>query len=420
VRGTILLVTYFYPPSTTVGARRPHGLAKYLERLGYRVVVLTAGTWGARPAGEEVASEVVRSGDLMGSRLNWRRANFRTWAAGGGGEDYVAGSSRLAQVIVPDVMLVTWLPFALAAAARLSRRRAIDCAVTTSGPESAHLVGLALRRRGVPWVADIRDGWGFESIHSWPTRPQAALDERLERHVMTTAGGVTAVSEPIAADIRERFGVDARTVTNGYDPEEVPARTGSDELLRPDRHSLVHTGLMASALRSPRPVIQAIRLARERSPDVAARLELVLAGPLTAEERELIDAPDLGDQVRHVGNLPRPRALRLQREADSLLLLTSGNRRGEATGKLFEYLAAERPILVLGDESEAARIVHEAGAGAAVPADAPERIAPELERLVDGGIERADTASDRYSWAESARRLADVIESARRQRKTRE
>ena len=169
----------------------------------------------------------------------------------------------------------------------------------------------------------------------------------------------------------------------------MPARKGTHGLLDADRRSLVHTGRMASSQRCPAPLLEAVRLLRSRGSAAARRLELVFAGPLTAEERALLEAPDLAGMVRHVGNLDRDDALRLQREADGLLLLTAGTRRGEATGKLFEYLGAERPILVLGDQSEAARIVTGAGAGLAAPAADPEAIASALERCRRASRRRA-------------------------------
>jgi glycosyltransferase involved in cell wall biosynthesis len=408
VTGSLLIVTHFYPPSAMVAARRPAGLAKYLRRLGYRVTVLTSCAWVDAPAGEDREAGVVRTGDLMASRLNWRSANMRAWS-GGGQADYESGASRLAQVVVPDTALVTWLPYLVPGALRLARRERFDCVITTSGPESVHLVGLALARR-TAWIADLRDGWGFETLHDWPTAAQARLDSALERRVARRADLMTAVSEPMAADLRDRLGADAHTITNGFDPEEVPRRTGSHPLLDPARRSLVHTGRMASSQRDPAPLLEAVRLLRARGSAAARGLQLVFTGPLTAAERRLLDAPDLSGMVRHAGNLEREDALRLQREADGLLLLTAGTRRGEATGKLFEYLGAERPILVLGDRSEAARIVSEAGAGVAAPADDPEAIAAALERLPASG---APVPPGAYSYPELARRYAELVELAR-------
>jgi glycosyltransferase involved in cell wall biosynthesis len=389
-----------------VAARRPAGLAKYLEALGYSVTVLTSGAWtdGASAGGP---GRVVLTGDLMASRLNWRRSNMRAWASGSA--DYVAGTSRLAQAVVPDPALLTWLPYLVPTALRIARRERFDCVITTSGPESVHLAGLALAPR-MGWIADLRDGWGFETQHAWPTRVQARADSALERLVARRADLMTAVTEPLAADLRRRLGVDARTVTNGYDPDEVPGRTGASPLLARDRLSLVHTGRMASSQRSPGPLIEAVRLLAQRAPALAERVELVFAGPLTTEERSLLDG---SAQVRHVGNLERAAALRLQREADVLVLLTAGSRRGEATGKLFEYLGAERPILVLGADSEAARIVTDARAGEVAPAADPVGIAEALERLLASGA-APPAAPQKYAYPEIARRYAELVELARR------
>ena len=52
----------------------------------------------------------------------------------------------------------------------------------------------------------------------------------------------------------------------------------------------------------------------------------------------------------------------LQRRADCLLLIT-GRDSSEATGKLFEYLAAGRPLIALAADNEAARIVESTGTG---------------------------------------------------------
>jgi hypothetical protein len=110
--------------------------------------------------------------------------------------------------------------------------------------------------------------------------------------------------------------------------------------------------------------------------------------------------------------LDRTRTLRLQRAADSLLVVTEGaSRRSVATGKLFEYLAAKKPILVLGDETEAARIVNETGAGFATSAIDPVQIAAALRRLLTSppGLAAAESLEP-YAHPAIAARLAQVIE----------
>ena len=400
---SLLLVAQLAPPSTLVAARRVAGMTKYLARLGYRVTVLTSGLTGGGDI--EGAKTVIRTGDLMSTRLNWRRGHFD--ALGGGAGAAYGRPSPLEEVVVPDLAVVTWLPFALAAARRV---RGIDCVVTSSPPPSAHVVGAMLRRRGVSWIAELRDGWTFEPPHpAFPTALQRAADRALERGLLRRADAVVAVTRPIVDDARERLGVRAELVTNGFDPEE-PIPEVAAGLLDPARHSLVHTGRMAIARSTPAPLLDALRLL---PPEVAERIDVVFAGPLSQDEQALLAAPDIRGRVRAVGALPRLQALALQRAADSLLIVTEGSsRRSVATGKIFEYLAAGRPILVLGDQTEAARIVAETGSGISTSAADPGEIARALERLLAGDLPaRDEQAVAEYRYDAVAARLAAVIDS---------
>ncbi len=116
--------------------------------------------------------------------------------------------------------MVAWAPYAYLKALRLNARERFDCVITSSPPESVHFVGRALRRRGVPWVADLRDGWTFEPIRpGFPTGLQRRYDERLERRWLGDADAVVAVSRPAADDLRDRLGLDPKLIPNGWDPD---------------------------------------------------------------------------------------------------------------------------------------------------------------------------------------------------------
>src|SRR4051794_9065748 len=106
----ILLVTQFAPPAGFSATRRTAGLAKYLGVLGHRVTVLTSLASGRGPLPE--AAAVIRTRDLIASGVNWRRAHFES-ARGDNPAGYDAKPSRLAAVVVPDLSLITWFPFAL-------------------------------------------------------------------------------------------------------------------------------------------------------------------------------------------------------------------------------------------------------------------------------------------------------------------
>lgn len=353
---------------------------------------------------------MVRTPDLGSTRLNWRRA-APTAATSAAPTGSVRGIEAHA---VPDVAAVSWLPFALPRALALARGDRFDCVLTSSPPPSTHLIGAALRRDGRPWIADLRDGWTFDAPRpAWPLPAERQADAILERRTLRRADAAIGVTGPIAADLRERLGLRAALITNGFDPDErrqVDARL-AEGLLTPGRHALVHTGRAGVSGRSPETLFAAVELLRTRRPDIAERLEVVLAGALSPAERALLQRPELAGHVRSVGTLERPRALALQQAAGSLAVIAAGDsERSVATGKLFEYLTAGPPILVVGDRSEAARIVRETGTGLAVPGHAPDAIAAGLVDLVEGRVpERRPAAIGQYSWEVLGERASALI-----------
>jgi glycosyltransferase involved in cell wall biosynthesis len=408
---SILLVAQLTPPSPLVGAHRPAALTKYLARRGHRVTVLTSMVSGRGDIAG--AARVIRTRDLLASPLNWRRSNLDSLQ--GRSTATYGAASPIERIVVPDVSLASWLPFAIPLALALRRVAQFDCVVTTSPPASAHLLGWALRAAGTPWIADLRDGWTFDPPHApWPTRAQSAFDALLERRMLGRADRVVAVTAPIADDLTHRLERPVTVITNGFDPDEMPAKAGPT--LDPTRHSLVHTGRLNVVGRSPHAFFDGLVEYLNRRPEGARQLEIVLAGPVSADQKRLMADPRLDGLVRSVGSLDRPTTLALQRNADTLLVLVEGNdarpARSVATGKLFEYLGAGRPVLVLGDDSEAARIVAGAHAGAVARGDAPDAIASALERLADHGLDASSASVEQYAWPALAEQFEHVIAAA--------
>ena len=184
----LLLVAYYYPPQNIIGARRPAALAKWLRRRGHDVTVLTSVQAGSGP--DAAPSRLVRTRDLLATPLNWRGESLEV-VTGASDAAWDPGANFWGAIFVPDVQLISWMPFAVEAAMRLHRRHDFDAVVTTSPLETAHAAGLALRARGVPWVADLRDGWRFEAPRDeWPLGLQRRFDDALERLVVRRADAV--------------------------------------------------------------------------------------------------------------------------------------------------------------------------------------------------------------------------------------
>jgi glycosyltransferase involved in cell wall biosynthesis len=411
---SILLVAHVTPPTIMSAARRAAGLTKYLARLGHRVTVLTSVMWGS--GGVPEAARTIRTRDLLATRLNWRRSNVAALKGEAAGPAAMAPSA-VAAWAVPDLQLAGWITFALPIALRLQRSERFDCVITTSPPHSSHLIGLALQLRGMPWVADFRDGWTFESQRPpWALPSLDVLNRNLEHLVVSRADVVCAVTDPIANDLGARFGRSVSTVTNGFDPETLATRAeGVHKLLSPQRRSLVHTGNLAYGGRSLEPLLSALTRLRAASPAAMAKLEVIFIGPIAAAERDEVQRAGLGDCVRLTGPVPHETALAVQRAADGLLVVTGPRQSGVATGKIYEYLTAERPILVIGDDTAAAGIAESAAAGIAVARDDPDALAAALRLFTESPDELPrprPAAFARYAYPALAAQMAEQVERA--------
>jgi glycosyltransferase involved in cell wall biosynthesis len=204
-------------------------------------------------------------------------------------------------------------------------------------------------------------------------------------------------------------------VSNGFDPELVPETADVQESPAGEsdagRVSIVYTGRFGGYGRDPRPLLTALREIAANEPGVAERLELVIAGPVLASERRQLDGLD-PIRVLERGVLSRPDTLALQRRADALLLLASPVRSQLTNLKLFEYLAARRPILGLAAGTEAGRMLADAGVDV-VRADDPAAIKELLRRAAAGELAAPNAAPPRdFMYPAVAERMAAAVEAA--------
>ena len=99
--------------------------------------------------------------------------------------------------------------------------------------------------------------------------------------------------------------------------------------------------------------------------DVDAVLRFV--GDFRAADREFAESLGLGDRLELHAYLPRREVLAIQKDSEALLLLipeSGGRGRAVLSAKVFEYLAAERPILAaVPPDGAAADLLRETGAG---------------------------------------------------------
>lgn len=391
-----LLVTLYFPPAGGGGVQRPLKLAQYLPALGIETHVLAPDDpkWVHRDPDLRVPTQAwVHRARYLGPRH--RKPAEELQAASGGVERALVQAQVTARrLLVPDAS-VTWNVTAIPAAIRLARREGIDAVITTSPPGSVHLVGAAVKRAtGARWLADLRDPLvanPHRRSDTAATRARQAANARLARLVARQADAISCVSDAIAEEVRAlgARGI-VRTIANGCDFDDFAGL----EYRPAARFRITHTGSFFGR-RDPRPFLQALA---DSGLDLVARF----VGDFRSSDRAWAESLGLGDRLQLVPYAPRAEALRLQRDSEALLLLipdAGGRGRGVLSGKVFEYLAAGRPILAaVPPDGAAAALVRETGAGVVVAPDDVAAIRAALEslhaRFRDHGLSAVELPED--------------------------
>jgi glycosyltransferase involved in cell wall biosynthesis len=374
----LLIVPMYFPPAGGGGVQRPLKFATHLPELGVETHVLAP----------DDPKWVNRDDELQPPTQAWIHRAHYVGPGGGRPADALHGTAGLQRLstqvqllgrrlLVPDEN-VTWALTAIPAATRIVRDEGIDVVLTTSPPGSVHLVGAAVQRMtGARWVADLRD-----SLLAHPHRRADTLALKAKERTRQAVAGlvarradaIVAAAEAIAEETRTLEPKAAvTTIENGCDFDDFAGL----EYHSGPRFRITHAGSFFGK-RDPRPFLTALA---DSGLDVCVRF----IGDFRPADREWAEGLGLGDRLELHPFVPRRRSLELQRDSEALLLLipeADGRGKGVLSGKVFEYLAAERPILAaVPPDGAAAALVAETGAGIVAPPDDPAALAAALREL---------------------------------------
>jgi glycosyltransferase involved in cell wall biosynthesis len=354
----VLLVTYYFPPAGGGGVQRVLSWCRHLAAAGVEVTVVAPdephwvdqdttliippGTAVLRTADPSPAAVIPRQAlaQVRGVRRLLRRIALQP--------------RRLA---IPDIHRPWRRPAVDAVLAEHARRVARgepswDLIISSSPPETTHLVAHDVAGRlGIPWVADFRDSWldlPHLRLDSLLVRSKHRRNVRLATRLLGRASAATTVSEPLAADLRLRHpNLDVHVLENGIETTSVArAHARASGFRDIGRFVVAYTGNFFGR-QSAASFLAGVEQALEREPSLRSDLLIRFVGGLKPAELERAVA--LGDVVEHIEFLRHDDVLAQQRAADLLLLYVAPGRgsAGVYTGKVFEYVAARRPVLAL-------------------------------------------------------------------------
>lgn len=279
---------------------------------------------------------------------------------------------------IPDGM-IGWLLPALGAARKATRDWTPDVVFASAPPFTTLIAGRMIARRvGAPLVIEYRDRW-IEDRYSDVPKARLWLDQKIEEWCARPARAVVTVSDPWAEDYRARWDKPVTVAYNGFDPDDV-APLDSVPPAASEKLTILYTGIIYPERRDPTPLLDALSLMGDDRDDI----EIKFYGSNVDQLAGAVAAKHQQDIVTLSPGIPFREALTLQRQADVLLLLQWNNplEAGNVPGKLFEYIAARRPVLGIGyEDGVPARLLREREAGRVL--NDPQAIAAYLAELLD-------------------------------------
>jgi glycosyltransferase involved in cell wall biosynthesis len=375
------------PPSSSAGVYRPLSFMRYGSRLGWRIDAFSGQPLsGQSQHGDELLSLVPEDANIHVVPSIARQPSYRLFPRVDGGFTNALAHARYAIDTLahdpPDAVLASGPPFFTFVAAL-----------------------LVARRFNVPLVLDYRDEW-TECPFDFVSKD--GNDRAWERRCLSAADAVLFTTKSHRRRQLDAFpNLDAgktHVVPNGWEPEDFVAheRESADSMSSDSAMlCIAHIGNL-SGHSTPQDFLDSLAQLLTTEPEWIPRLRVQFIGRRSLTSDKAIRSFAFSSVLEIIDHVGKREASRRMQESDVLLLIANPELERYLPGKLFDYLAARRPVLVFGSRGESSELIDQLNAGVVCPPGSGAALREALVRLQNLDVTRRDLAVDR--WLQEHRR----------------
>jgi glycosyltransferase involved in cell wall biosynthesis len=401
VNTPLLIISYWFAPSPAVGAKRFSFLAREFARLGFDVHVITHQSRGH--------AEWKADGSLpMAGRIHDCPDPFKLPLTGKS-LLHRAVNALLRRVLKPLGWEFFWSRSAARMAIEVARTLPPGVIIATSPAHAALLAGArAARRLGWPLILDYRDPWSAFDWPRWRRSRTALWWARRFESPLVRLSSARVLNTPAMRDAFARFFPRANAaqnfvIPNGFEAVPDAAPPPADGPL-----VIVHAGEIFTG-RSLLPILRAAARLRQRFP--ARPIRVITYGDLPPGEHARIRDEGLTAQVEVKARVPFADLFAELQRAHVLLAVVGDHMPYSTPYKVYDYMAARRPILALAPPGAALfELLAESGAGVCIERDDDAGIEHALEGFLRGDLTPPRARVERFRWSNLALQYRDVIE----------
>ena len=418
----VLVITHLLQASPRIS-----GLIKYLDEFGWEPIVITASCLHS----DDLKFRIIETSQrgpfslyegLMGFERN---NNIREEVEKKFGASFVHPIlnfflTKCGEIFNYPDSNKWWRSFAIRAAGEVLENDNINVVLSSSSPITSHIIARELKERHkIPWIADLRDLW-TQNHNYYYGNLRKIIDKRLELKTLKTADALVTVSRPWAEKLGRFHHKEEATycITNGFDPQEL----STEKTNLTDKFTITYTGNIYSGKQDPLKLFNALKELVSDGIIDSNFVEIRFYGTYTASLKKKIDESGLSDMVKQYERVSQQLSFKKQRESQLLLLLNweDPKEKGCYPLKIFEYLAAMRPIIATGGHGNdvVKELIDETKAG--VYASSVDEIKDTLRKLYFEYKTKhyltyhGDTAKiNKYNYREMARKFTDIFNQVR-------
>lgn len=421
----VLIITYYWPPSGGAGVQRWLKFAKYLPEFGWQPIILTVDpNYASYPQRDDSLSSEINSNCLVYTTKSFELYNIYKLISGkkevpyGGfaNESKETSFQKISKFLRGNFLLPDprkgWNKYALKEAAELIREFNIETVVTTSPPHSTQLIGLKLKKNfNIRWIADLRDPWTDIYYYNQFKHTALALkiDRNYEREVIEKADLLITVSEDVKRLFAEKsplpISEKTRVIPNGFDEDDFKI----DRIQAETKKVITYTGTISEAYDVTGFLIALYNLPLE----IKSGILLRFVGKVPRSVAQKFNA--IGIETELTGYVDHTKSIEYLLRSDILLLVIPNvkNNRGILTGKFFEYLASQKPVLAIGPtDGDLAQLIIETNCGELFGySDADGMIRFLQDKISQVNDIQENNQANQYSRKELTRKLTGLFEA---------
>ena len=384
----VLIITYYWPPTGGAGVQRWLKFSKYFRQFGWEPIIYTPSNPDFPINDDTLLKDVQSDLTVLKTQITEPYDIYRkimrkkkTDAVNQGflseeKENTLLQSAMIwirGNFFIPDARKF-WIKPSVAYLSHYIKQHKIDAVISTGPPHSMHLIAMGLKQKfNIPWIADFRDPWTQIDFYSQLKLSSFAdaKHKKLENQVLTQANKVVTISPSCGKDLEKLGNRTVDIITNGFDTDDfTPIAIGVDSKMS-DGFMFHHTGALNKD-RNPYTLWKVLGDLCKENPELKQDLILKFTGKTDAIVLESLKQQGLEANFQKLEYMPHSEIVKSMVQSPILLLPLNNtpNNAGVLSGKLFEYLAAKRPIFGVGlPNADAASILKETQAGVMVDFD---------------------------------------------------